>query len=336
MNKLYEALATGERDEPWSLHRNPNYACARALESVDAASITPQEFHRRFVARNRPCVVRGAARHWPASELWRSPDYLKSKVPDVMLEARSAPTLEYLSAIDEDIREELARQDKAVYEQVSFHDFVDRASSSPEQFVLHSVSLSQRNSLGQLLDDIGNYAFMPDLIGSRMYMPFRAFFYRHSYTDWHFHSSDETLMTQVVGRKEALLLPPDWESWNAMWPVVRQAGKLYQVDTGRFPQFAGIRPFRAVVEEGDALFIPVYWWHAVASTDNRFGVTVAATFKTPLHINADWRLPGTRRLLQRFLTPRTAPMIIGALLYSLLRRLVLADFGRTPRYAQWD
>lgn len=337
MNKPYEPLAA-ERDEPWSLRHVPNYARARPLMVIDAASITPEKFQREFVARNRPCLLRGAVRHWPAYRLWHSTDYLKNKVPDLMLEARRAPTIEYLDAAsDANLRANLAHQDRAVHEPVSFHAFLDRASTEREQYVLHAVSLCAKNNLAALREDVDDYPFAPHLGGQRMYAPYRAFFYRHSYTDWHYHSADEALMTQVVGAKEVLLLPPDQATWDALWPVVSETGRVYQVDTARFPRFADVEPFRVVVEEGDALFIPVFWWHAVASIDDKFGVTVAATFKTPLHINVDWRLPGTRRLVRRFLRTRFAPMFIGALAYSWLRRLVLCDFNRTkPRYARWD
>jgi hypothetical protein len=37
----------------------------------------------------------------------------------------------------------------------------------------------------------------------------RAFLYRDSYTDWHYHFTDETLMSQVKGDKEVLLLAPN-------------------------------------------------------------------------------------------------------------------------------
>jgi hypothetical protein len=339
MNKPYNPIAAvGERDEPWSLRHTPNYTQARSLVSVDAASISPQEFHSQFVARNRPCLLRGAAKHWPAFRLWHSTSYLKGKVADMSLEARWAPAIEYLDAVaSTGQRETLAKQDRSVHEPVSFHAFLDRVSAEPEQYVLHAVSLCAKNNLAVLRDDVGDYACVPQLGGQRMYVPYRAFFYRHSYTDWHYHSSDEALMTQVVGAKEVLLLPPDQGTWDALWPVVTETGRLYQVDTARFPKFANIEPFRVVVEPGDALFIPVYWWHAVASIDNKFGVTVASTFKTPLHINADWRLPGTRRLVRRFLPTRFGPLFAGAVAYAALRRLAQADFNRVkPRYARWN
>lgn len=337
MNKPYEAfIRATEQDETWSLSRTPNYERALPVDSVDAASISPEQFHRDYVARNRPCVLRGAVKHWPAFERWHQPAYLKSKVGDVMLSARSAPTAEYVGVADEAIRADLEVKDRAIFEDISFHEFVDRATSSPEQLVLHSIPLNGRTGLQALNDDVGTFSFVRNLTGSRMYPSIRAFFYRHSYTDWHYHASDEALMTQVVGSKEVLLLPPDQASWDAMWPVLCKTGYGFGVDHKRFPKYSAIVPSRVIVGPGDALFIPTYWWHAVASIDNQFGITVAATFKTPLHINADWRFPGTRRLARKVLPTRGGPIVLGVLLYSFVRRLVTLDFNRTrPRFTSW-
>lgn len=337
MNKPYEAcIDATERDEAWSLSRTPNYARALAVDSIDASAISPEQFQREYVARNRPCVLRGAVTHWPAFERWQHPDYLKSKVDNVMLSARSAPTAEYVGVADQAIRADLEAKDRAIFEHITFHDFIDRATTSAEQLVLHSIPLNGRTGLQALNADVAAFSFVRNLAGSRMYPSIRAFFYRHSYTDWHYHASDEALMTQVVGSKEVLLLAPDQASWDAMWPVLCQTGYGFGVDHQRFPKYAEIRPSRVIVNAGDALFIPTYWWHAVASVDNQFGITVAATFKTPLHINADWRFPGTRRLARKFLPTRVGPIVLGVLLYSAVRRLLTLDFNRTrPRFTSW-
>jgi len=76
-----------------------------------------------------------------------------------------------------------------------------------------------------------------------------------------------------------------------------------------------------VVEPGDALYIPVYWWHAVQSMDDAFGATVAATFPTPLHVSGDIRSPIARRVLRTYLFSRLAPLVLGAVAYSLAWRL---------------
>lgn len=43
---------------------------------VDASRLTALEFHRRFVARNTPCILTGALDAWPAMKRWNNIDYI--------------------------------------------------------------------------------------------------------------------------------------------------------------------------------------------------------------------------------------------------------------------
>ncbi len=322
MNHHHVDTPNLEQDEPWNLALTPNYAQARPLEEIDARSISESEFQRNHVMRNRPCVLRGAVSHWPACAKWRDPAYLKERTANLPMPARRQPLPEYIHAAHPSIRAELTERYERAHEMMAFHDFLAEAHAEPKQLVLGSVLLEPSSELGPLHKDLGDFPFLKTLSGSRMYPPYRAFIYRHSYTDWHYHATDETFMTQVVGTKEVLLLPPHQETWDALWPVVCQTGHLFGVDVARFPRFGKIVPIRVVVKPGDALYIPAYWWHAVASIDNEFGVTVAATFSTPLHINGNLRYPATRRFIKRFWRSRRAPMIAGALVAALVRKVV--------------
>jgi hypothetical protein len=186
---------------------------------------------------------------------------------------------------------------------------------------VHSVPLHS-SAFSGLLKDVGNYTFLPKPKKSRGYVPVRAFFYRDSYTDWHYQPADEALMTQLVGDKEVLLLPPDDQSWAALDPVVRKKGYLYDIDHKEFPAVASLRPYRVTVQAGDALYIPVYWWHAVASADHKFGITLAATFGSPLHVAGDLRYPIARLIAKSLLSTRLMPLVLLAVSYSYAHRLM--------------
>lgn len=309
-----------ERDEPWSLKYTPNYDDPLLLEEVQADQISEERFMRDYVARNRPCVLRGAAKHWPALEKWRSIDYLKERTPNVDMRARTAPMPEFQSEIPE-VFAVMDKHYRAIFGDVPFHEFLDRASNDDQQFVLHGVTIREEDALQPLRADLGTYPFLKSLVGSRMYAQYRAFFYRHSYTDWHYHPTDEAIMTQVVGTKEVLLLAPDQSSWEALWQMIQQQGYVYGFDPVRFPLMQKMRPYRVVVEEGDGLYIPAYWWHAVASIDDQWGVTVAATFKTPAHILGDLRFPATRRLIKRFIRGKRIPLMVALVTWAYAYRL---------------
>ena len=317
---------------PWDLSLTPNYADAMAIDTVHADQISEGDFYRHYVAQNRPCHLVGAVAHWPAFQQWHDIGYLKQATGNAVVAVRSEPIWEFgpTASLDQGA---IDRRNAAILEEMPLHDFLERVAQQPQQLVLHSMPVAQGSPLQGLLKDIGKFQFLPRPGKSRAYVPLRAFCYRNSYTDWHFHPADEALMTQVVGDKEVLLYPPDDQAWDALDPVRQAEGTLYGIDLARFPKAGALRPYRAVVKAGDALYIPVYWWHAVQSADDKFGITVAATFGSPLHVAGDLRYPFARRLVADLLRSRMMPLGLVAVAYSYLHRLGAMLSARAPKRA---
>jgi hypothetical protein len=308
----------------WSLTRFPNYSNPRPLEAIDALQITQRDFMERHVHRNRACLVKHAVHHWPAYEKWRDIGYLKTHSMNRPVTIREQVISETIGWSSPEIRKQLRQLAASVAKQIDFHDFLARLerANEPLPLVADSCRFSAGSPLEPLRGDVSGLPFMPTLKKSRLYPPYRVFLYSNSYTDWHFHPTDETFMTQIVGAKEVLLLPPDDESWEGLYPIIEKTGRLYDIDTDRFPGARTLRPYRLTVEPGDAVFIPVFWWHAVESVNDDFGATIAATFPTPLHVNGDMRFPVARKLVRTYLLSRYAPLVLAALGYATVHRLL--------------
>src|SRR6185437_11463937 len=60
---------------------------AAAVPVLDADTLDEAFFRSEFVAQSRPCMIKGAVRHWPATTKWRDKEYLKAKAGhhDVLL-----------------------------------------------------------------------------------------------------------------------------------------------------------------------------------------------------------------------------------------------------------
>jgi hypothetical protein len=329
MNVPYAAKANdadGKELPEWDLSRTPNYDRAMPVETVAAEELSEKRFFNEFVLQNRPCLIVGAAKHWPAYEKWKSPACLATRTENAVVPARMAPLWEHQPEAAETQRQ-MREHNRSAFVNVSLHDFLAGGHDS-DQFVLHSMPLQPDSLFGKLLSDIGDFSFLSKPSKPRMYPAFRAFLYWGSYTDWHFHPTDEALMCQVVGDKEVLLLPPNDNSWQALYPVARAQGRMYGIDRARFPKFNDLHPQRVIVSAGDALYIPVYWWHVVATRDRNFGVTVANTFKTPMHLNGDLRFPAARLCMRILLRTRFAPLALAAVACSYLHRLTSVLYGR--------
>ena len=318
---------TQTTDKFWSLSRFPNHARSGAVEEVDALSISRADFIHHYVNRNRPCLVRNAVRHWPAFERWQQLSYLARHSHNNAVVVRSRVVPEVIGWALPEVKARLTAYANSVYRDMPFHAFLDGLEEGTSPWVADSCQFSEGSAMEPMKQDVGGLPFMPTLGKSLAYPAHRTFLYRNSYTDWHFHVTDETFMAQVVGAKEVLILPPDQATWQALRPVIEQTGQLYQIDTERFPGTHTLQPLRTVVEPGDALYIPVYWWHAVQSLDDLYGATVAATFRTPLHVSGDIRSPIARRVLRQYLFSRYAPVVVAAVGYSAAYHLT-QGFGR--------
>ncbi|WP_025389978.1 cupin-like domain-containing protein [Pseudomonas syringae] len=316
---------SAEVDQPdskfWSLSRFPNHSRATAVEVIDALTISREDFVRRYVNHNRPCLIKNAVLHWPAFHKWKQLDYIKDHSLNSAVVVRSKVISEVMAWSNPDVKAALVEYSNEVHSDIPFHDFLDSLGAGDHPLVADSCGFEEGEALELLRHDVAGLPFMPELSTPLYYPPYRSFLYRNSYTDWHFHSADETFMSQVVGAKEVLLLPPDEATWQALRPVIEEVGYLYDIDTQRFPGTRNLCALRTVVEPGDALYVPVYWWHAVQSIDDAVGVTVAVTFRTPLHVIGDIRSPIARRMLRTHLRSRQAPLAILAVLYSLAFRL---------------
>jgi hypothetical protein len=218
------------------------------------------------------------------------------------------------------LRTAFESQNRSIFSEIAFHDFLDKASDETAPLVIHSRPLLPSSPFGSLLSDVDTFPFLPRLTSSRRYPRYRAFFYRNSYTDWHYHPVDEALMSQIVGTKEVLLLPPDSVTWNALTSVLRRNSHMCDFDFDQAPEFKRLRPHRVLVTPGDALYIPAFWWHAVESVEDKFGITVATTFRTPLQVCGDLSFPAARRIVLEKMVSPSAPFALLAAIYAQIYR----------------
>ena len=313
------------------LERVPHYREAPTLSVVDANELTPELFDREYVQRMRPCLVRGAVRHWPGFERWGSLEYLRQAIKNPTVNVTTAPLVEPISA--------WPALNKSSTREMPFESFLAEITGPANGHrVLHAYTFTESDHAGRwiyqnrssplaaMAEDVGGFPFLPNASKPRGYPAKRAFMYRDSYTDWHYHDIDETLMCQVKGPKEVLLLPPDAHSLNVLGSINDTVGPVWDVDLARFPEWDSIRPYRVVVDEGDALYIPTFWWHAVESIGADFGWTVAWCWASPLHM-FDPRLAGVRKFLKSVVLTKDGRLPLARAIWSVLS---LKRLGRPP------
>jgi ribosomal protein L16 Arg81 hydroxylase len=101
------------------------------------------------------------------------------------------------------------------------------------------------------------------------------------------HDLTNNLLLQIVGRKRLLLVAPGATPrlYNDHHVYSQIRDLLEPGILSRYPKLEGIHVHQIMLNPGEALFIPLGWWHQVSSLD--FSVTITHTnFRWPNDFHA--------------------------------------------------
>jgi hypothetical protein len=253
------------------LENVPGMKHAAPISVVDVETLSEEIFLNEYVGLSRPCVVKGAVRHWPATLNWSDRRRLEALAGSHYVYA--FPHENHLG-----IKKMMTGR-----REISFSDALDLLHS-PEAEVL---TLGLPRDITELRQDIGRFSFLKRAETPFIYPPIRFFFYRNAGSAWHFHPFDETLMCQFVGTKKIGLLSARTHLQKVIQEIFFR--ESYYEDKQAFDTLTGAKLdwFAAMVEPGDALYIPPLWWHGVIATSEGFGATAAIPWRSPLPVIGD-------------------------------------------------
>ena len=248
----------------------PGMRTAPSVPVLNVEDLSEKVFVDDYVAHSKPCIIRGAAKHWPALQKWGNADYVKKRCGHHKIFL--IPHEYHLSLPRNDVGKKI----------VTFSDAIDFLQAPGTKMGMFAT-----NNPTELAPDTAGFPFLTKPEPAFTYAALRYFFYRAAGTTWHYHPFDETLMCQVIGAKQIGLLKVDVASHKA----IRHAflTESYYDDPSAFDRVdaAHLNWLTATLEEGDALYIPQMWWHGVSPIGGDFGITVAACWRSPLPVLAD-------------------------------------------------
>jgi hypothetical protein len=253
----------------------------RAVER--RSRLTSEELVERYYVENAPVVLTDFLDPWPALSDW-SPEAWRTRFGDVEVAISS----------DRDGDPYCDARVAAHAATAPFGDLCDRtmasqASQGTNDFcVASNHHLASHPALRPLLEDLR--APHP-LLDDRRDSEVLSFLLgpKGTTTRLH-HDMRNVLLSQVFGRKRLLLVPPD--ELVLMRPIVHDTYSVVdaeQPDVEAFPELAGMTLREVVLSPGEALFVPVGWWHHTRALEASIGITFA-NLRVPNHFG--WYCPG--------------------------------------------
>lgn len=230
-------------------------------------SPTQEEFIERFLNPQVPVIITGATRHWRAHSAWTL-EYLRKKI-----EKKRVRLKESGSNIHPDFFSTVSTR----YIESNFGDYIDLISSNSSERNKRYLSgdeiriLSNYTELDPTLAQL-SLDFEPPGYCDRKQIKTIGFWLSAQgvVASLHYDSDgSHNLNVQVKGKKRVLLFSPS----QALYPFsgIRLSQgppnfsqiNILDPNEAKFPGFRSAHCVEAIIEEGDMLFIPSYWYHAV-------------------------------------------------------------------------
>lgn len=247
-----------------------------ALETLDRPD--PAHFYRHYYEANRPAKLTGLIDHWPALTRW-SLDHFAAVAGNAAVEAQVERERDPAYELAKDDHRRLIRFGELI-------DWLRKDEASNDIYLTAYNSGTNAAALGMLWDDLAAI----DLLAARG--PRDGFFWlgpRGTLTPWH-HDLTNNLLVQVMGRKRVRMAPP-WafdrmrNSHHCFSDWGNEALPAGQGDAATPPVL------ETVIAPGEAIFLPVGWWHQVEALDLSASMSFTSFRRSNGHVE-DYRSYG--------------------------------------------
>jgi ribosomal protein L16 Arg81 hydroxylase len=225
--------------------------------------LSRQAFLEEHYATNTPVVLEDVCEDWPARKLW-SPEYLDETLGDTEVEVMTGRKAGSGNEINLD-------QHRT---KMPFHDYVTKVQEtewSNEIYLVANNKLLSEKSAAPLWKEFAldkRY----QKADRKKTLTFLWFGPGGTVTSLH-HDVMNIMFHQVQGWKHFILIAPTETHLVSNTIGVYSDIDPLAPDLERFPRFAGVHQIQVTLGPGDALFVPVGWWHHVTALETSISVS---------------------------------------------------------------
>lgn len=249
---------------------------SRQVEVRPAPSF--DEFVREYYSKHLPVVLTGAVAHWPALRKW-TPQYLRDRFGDRQIE------VQFGRDGDPQYERNAGRHKKKMLMR-EFVALILEGGRANDYYMTANNTRNSMASIDELFADVGDFAQ-----GYREASTIRSgnFFWfgpQGTFTPLH-HDLTNNMLVQILGRKRVTLIPALQVPLVYNDVGVFSAADFPNFDMKRHPAMKNATPIELLLQPGEALFIPVGWWHCVEALDVSISVSFT-NFNAPNQFSSDY------------------------------------------------
>lgn len=284
-----------------------------SIDILNAKDLTKEQFYKHYIDNNKPCLIKDAIKHWPACSKWSDFNYLKKLSGHNIVNRHT--TVNYTG----DNEFSNATLTKRAFSEA----LLEVEDDSIPIVSIPGEVITTTESFSELRKDMGEIECIKNTQPPMQYPDARFFVYKNAGTGWHSHPVDETLMCQIAGDKKVSLFTTKDGDFQRIAKLADN--ERYQNGSHFLSKFKqDINLAIITVRQGDALYIPPFWWHAVDPVDEKPGITLARCFRSPLHKTGDISYPQIRQLwdLAWQKPNRFTPLVLGSVMLSKTLHIV--------------
>lgn len=248
-----ESARTARLENVLALLRHHTRTTPLPLRRV--ATLSKEDLALHYAA-NVPFLLTGLVTKWPAFRKW-SPAYFAKRYGDVVVSVAAGREKDPLYDLH---TETLSRE-------MTMLELVTRTVAARRSNDLYMVANNhgiERPELAGLWKDVR----FPEWLDPKRLKKHAALWFgaAGTVTPLH-HDQCNILFCQIYGKKRVRMLPPTETFLHRGAISMYAAADPDKPDLHTFPEWKHAHVVDVVVEPGEALFIPVGWWHHVRSLD---------------------------------------------------------------------
>ena len=235
-------------------------------------------FVNNYYSKHLPVLLQKGIEHWPALQKW-SPSYFAehfgTKEIEVQFDRESDPLYERNSG-----------QHKKKMLMNEFVNLVENGGDSNDYYMTANNTKHSISNIAPLFDDIADFGQ-----GYREQKDNNAGAYlwfgpKGTYTPIH-HDLTNNMLVQLYGRKKITLIPAFQVPNTYNSKGVFSDAQFPDYDKARHPLMKNLTPVEVILHPGEAIFIPMGWWHTVEALDISISM-VFTDFKVNNALSSDF------------------------------------------------